>query len=63
MNKIQLRQIHCGDCIALFTPNFQSEVDLVLKSLNLPSTTIIAATGDRKPVWMSEKVELGDLLK
>ena len=63
VNKIRHRKIHCGDCIALFTPNLQSEVDIVLKSLDLPSTTIITATGDRKPVWLGEKVELGDLLK
>ena len=57
------RAVHCGDCVALFTPNHPAEVERCLASLGMSPLTSIRVSGARKPVWLGDLVVLGDLVK
>lgn len=56
------RQLHCGDCVALFTPNDPEEVKLALNAFG-GENIYINACGGRKQKWFPEKGSLEDILK
>ena len=55
------RELHCGDCVALFTPNDPGEVNLALKAFG--KNMNVLANGQKRPSWFPERESLKNLLE
>ena len=58
----QSRELFCGDCVAIFTPNNLQEVKLVLGRLG-GKNEMVRADGARKPNWFSELSSISNILQ
>ena len=56
------RELHCGDCVALFTPNDPKEVDLAMKAFGGTDVAVFAK-GGKRPSWFPERASLKNLLE
>ena len=57
------RELCCGDCVALFTPNDPMEVSLVLSRIPDGTNRTVVAQGARKPSWFPAASSLTNILR
>jgi sulfite reductase alpha subunit-like flavoprotein len=56
------RELHCGDCVAIFSENDSLESELVFERIG-NSNFMISADGPRKPSWIGPKTSLKNLIR
>jgi len=49
------RELQCGDCVALFTPNDSDEVELAMNALNDGKNVTVLTNGKKRPSWFPEQ--------